>query len=89
MLISFLNDVDIKLILEFQNSVGKYHQVFPINPKRALIVGHPVHNDIFLPLVNFDLIKFFTIIIVTCLLMLVYVIIITLLSQPSLKRTTK
>ena len=28
MLISFLNDVDIQLILEF-NSFGKYHPVFP------------------------------------------------------------
>ena len=32
MLISFLNDVDIQLILDFKNSFGKYHPVFPKNP---------------------------------------------------------
>ena len=32
MLISFLNDVDIQLILEFKNSFGKYHPVFSKNP---------------------------------------------------------
>ena len=32
MLISFLNDVDIQRILEFKNSCGKYHSVFPKNP---------------------------------------------------------
>ena len=32
MLISFLNDVDIKLISELKNSLGKYHPVFHKNP---------------------------------------------------------
>ena len=28
----FLNDVDIQLILEFNNSFGKYHPINPKNP---------------------------------------------------------
>ena len=32
MLISFLNDGDIQLILEFKKSFGKYYPVFPKNP---------------------------------------------------------
>ena len=32
MLISFLNDVDIQLTLEFKNIFGKYHLVCPKNP---------------------------------------------------------
>ena len=36
MLISCLNDVDIQLILEFKNSFGKYHQVYPITPKKII-----------------------------------------------------
>jgi hypothetical protein len=36
MLISFLNDVDIKLILEFKKSFGKYHPVCLKNPKRMI-----------------------------------------------------
>ena len=42
MLISFLNDVDIQLILEFKYSLGKYQTVFPKHPKRAFF-GHPVY----------------------------------------------
>ena len=33
MLISFLNDVEIKIISEFNDSFGKYYPVFPKNPK--------------------------------------------------------
>ena len=33
MLISFLNDVDIKLILEFKESFGKYYPDFQKNQK--------------------------------------------------------
>jgi hypothetical protein len=33
MLISFLNDADIKTILEFKDSFGKYYPVFPKNLK--------------------------------------------------------
>ena len=33
MLISFLNDADIKTISEFKDSFGKYYPVFPKNPK--------------------------------------------------------
>ena len=33
MLNSFLNDVDIKLILEFKDNFGKYCSVFPKFPK--------------------------------------------------------
>ena len=43
MLISFLNDVDIQLILEFKNSFGKYHPVFPENPERRFL-EHPVEK---------------------------------------------
>ena len=33
MLISFKNDVDIKLFSEFKDSFGKYYPVFPKNKK--------------------------------------------------------
>ena len=33
----------IQLILEFKNSFGKYHSVFPKNPWRAFFYGHPVY----------------------------------------------
>ena len=40
MLISFLNDVDIQLIVEFKKSFGEYHPVCPKNPERA-VFGTP------------------------------------------------
>ena len=39
MQISFLNDVDIKLILEFKNSFG--------NPESAFFLGHSVHISLY------------------------------------------
>jgi hypothetical protein len=33
MLISFLNDAEIKTISEFKDRFGKYYPVFPKNPK--------------------------------------------------------
>ena len=39
MLISFLNDEDIQLILEFKISFGKYHPIFP---KKGRFLGHLV-----------------------------------------------
>ena len=32
---SFLNQVDIQLILYFKNSFGKYHPVFPKSPQEG------------------------------------------------------
>ena len=46
MLFSFLNDVDIQLILEFENSFGKYLPVCPKNDKGRFF-GHPVCNLIY------------------------------------------
>ena len=46
MLVSFLNDVDIKLILAFINNIEKYHPVYPKNP----FFGHPVYNNLYMKL---------------------------------------
>ena len=36
----FLNDVDIQLILEFNNSFGKYHPLNPENSLKVFFLGH-------------------------------------------------
>ena len=36
MLVSFLNDVDIQLIVEFKDSFKKYHSVFPKNQLQTM-----------------------------------------------------
>ena len=38
----FLNDVDIQLILEFNNSFGKYHPLNPENSLKVFFLGHSV-----------------------------------------------
>ena len=42
MSISFVNDVGIQVILEFKDSLGKYHPVFPENPLNFFL-GHTVY----------------------------------------------
>ena len=44
---SFLNEVDIQLILDFKNSFGKYHSVFPKNSLKGFL-GRTVHISIYL-----------------------------------------
>ena len=41
----YLNDVDIQLILEFKDIFGKYHPVFPKNPK-GFFGRHPEYKHI-------------------------------------------
>ena len=42
MLISFINDVDIQLILELKNSLEKNLLVCPKNPQKFFFLGHSV-----------------------------------------------
>ena len=44
MLISFLNDVDIQLILEIKSSFRKYHPECPKNPLRVFLGKCSIQN---------------------------------------------
>ena len=41
---TFLNDVDIQLILEIKESFRKYNPVCPKNPQMAFFLRHPVYD---------------------------------------------